>query len=119
MSPESLDPLVRVDWLHSNLLGRKGTGRLGMTILPGKHGPSLRYPGRIYRRELDADLRALRSAGVRRLILLVEDAELERWGDPKLVERAAVIGIDVVRADPRWSGPAGPSRDGSDPRRHR
>lgn len=75
------DPL-RVDWLPSRLLGGDGSGRLGLTVLPGKRGASLRYPGRVYRRELDADLASLRAAGVVRLVLLVEDGELDRFGTP-------------------------------------
>lgn len=91
---------LRVDWLPSDRLGVAGgprAGRLGLTFMPGKHGPSLRYPGRIYRRSLDGDLRALLDAGVRRLLLLVEDAELARWGDPNLVDRAAAAGLQVER----------------------
>lgn len=93
-----LDPALRVDWLPSELLADGRPGRLGLTIMPGKHGPSVRYPGHIYRRELEADLTALRQAGVRRLVLLVEDHELERWGDPAIRERAAGHGLNVVRA---------------------
>ena len=93
-----LDPPLRVDWLDSDLLADGRMGRLGITIMPGKRGPSLRYPGRVYRRDLDVDLRVLREAGVRRLILLVEDAELERWGDPSIAERARGHGIEVTRA---------------------
>lgn len=91
---------LHVDWLPSDRLGaaaRPRAGRLGLTFLPGKHGPSLRYPGRVYRRSLDDDLRALRGSGVRRLLLLIEDAELARWGDPDLVDRAASAGIHVER----------------------
>jgi protein-tyrosine phosphatase len=69
-----------------------------MTILPGKHGVSVRYPGRVYRRDLDEDLRALRRASVRRLVLLVTDEELARWGHLAIAERAARFGIDVRRA---------------------
>ncbi|MGH2384844.1 MAG: hypothetical protein ACRDGB_07335, partial [Candidatus Limnocylindria bacterium] len=72
-------------------------GRIGMTVLPGKHGPSLRYPGRVYRADLDADLAALRRAGVRRLLLLVDDEELARWSDVAIVDRGARLGIDIER----------------------
>ncbi len=70
---------------------------MGLTYLPGKRGESLRYAGRVYRRDLDADLAALRAAGVRRLVLLIEDHELARWGDPQLVEIAERVGIEVLR----------------------
>jgi protein-tyrosine phosphatase len=53
---------------------------LGLTILPGKHGVSTRYPGRVYDRQLAPDLADLRAAGVVRLVLLVEDGELACWG---------------------------------------
>ena len=38
---------------------RRPAGRLGMTVLPGKHGASTRYPGRVYRRDLERDLAGL------------------------------------------------------------
>lgn len=76
-----------------------------MTILPGKHGASVRYPGLVYRRELDRDLAALRRAGVRRLLLLVDEGELARWGDPDIVVRAAGHGI-VVDHRPMADGTA-------------
>lgn len=108
-SPETdaLDPPLRVDWIDSEHLGDDRPGRLGLTFLPGKRGRSSRYPGRVYRRELDRDLRTLVAAGVGYLALLVEDHELERWGDPSIVERAAAQGVTVGR----W-----PMPDGSTPR---
>lgn len=71
--------------------------RLGLTILPGKHGASTRYPGRVYRRDLQRDLATLVELGVRRLILLVEDEELERWGEPAIREIAGAAGVDIRR----------------------
>jgi len=68
----------------------------------------MRYPGRVYRRELDADLATLRGLGVRWLLLLVEDAELERWGNPEIVERAGSAGVVIHRR---------PLPDGTAPRR--
>lgn len=88
---------MRVDWLEPGSLGDRRPGRLGLTFLPGKHGRSTRYPGRVYRRELDRDLATLRTAGIRHLVLLVTDAELERWGDPEIVERGREVGIEVAR----------------------
>ena len=76
------DSRLRIDWLPQDLLTDAARGRLGLTILPGKRGASLRYPGRVYRRDLDRDLAALRDAGVVRLVLLVEDDELDRFGTP-------------------------------------
>jgi protein-tyrosine phosphatase len=57
---------------------------------------SARYPGVTFDRDLAADLRALLAADVRRLILLVDETELERWGDPRIVERSQAAGIDVT-----------------------
>ncbi len=95
MDATSLDPPLRVDWIGADELGDGRPGRLGLTFLPGKHGVSTRYPGRIYRRELERDLATLREVGVRRLLLLVEGWELERWGDGRIVERGAAHGVSV------------------------
>lgn len=91
------DPELRIDWLRPDQLRDDLPGRLGLTILPGKRGVSFRYPGRVYRRDLDEDLAMLRAAGVGRLILLVEDAELSRWSDPAIVERGAAAGVTILR----------------------
>ena len=88
---------LHVDWLEAARLADGRRGRLGLTFLPGKHGASFRYPGRVYRRDLDEDLRALAEAGVGVLILLVEDRELERWGNPAIVELAGGRGVRVER----------------------
>lgn len=97
MAPEPLDPPLRIDWLDADELRDGRTGRLGLTFLPGKHGPSLRYPGRVYRRDLSRDLETLRRGGCRYLALLVEDHELERWGDADIVGRAAAAGVRIER----------------------
>lgn len=97
MDAAPLDPPIRVDWLAQGDLRDGRPGRLGMTILPGKHGASFRYPGRIYRRDLATDLATLREARVSVLLLLVEDEELERWGDPTIVARALEVGLAVER----------------------
>ena len=97
MADTSLDPPLRVDWLGRDELGDGLPGRLGMTFLPGKRGASTRYPGRVYRRELERDLDTLRDDRVRSLVLLVDDGELARFGDADIVERAAANGITVER----------------------
>jgi protein-tyrosine phosphatase len=98
------DRPLRVDWLDPSSLRDERRGRLGLTFLPGKHGASMRYPGRVYRRDLREDLTSLADAGVRLLVLLVEDGELGRWGDPAIVEIAASHGLRIER----W-----PMRDGT------
>jgi protein-tyrosine phosphatase len=91
------DPDLPIDWLEPDQLGDALPGRLGLTILPGKRGISFRYPGRVYRRDLDEDFARLRSLGVNRLILLVQDAELQRWSDPSIVARGRAAGVTVLR----------------------
>ncbi len=78
-----------------------------MTFLPGKRGASLRYPGHVYRRDTAADLAAMQAAGVTLLVLLVEDEELRRWGDPRIADLARDAGVQLVRF---------PLRDGTAPR---
>jgi len=68
-----------------------------LTHLPGKHGASVLYPGHVYRRDTAADLAALHALGVRLLVLLVEDGELERWGDPRIGVLAEASGIALAR----------------------
>lgn len=91
------EPALPIDWLDPAQLGDNLPGRLGLTVLPGKRGISFRYPGRVYRRNLDEDFALLRASGVERLILLVEDAELRHWSDPEIVERGTASGITVLR----------------------
>jgi protein-tyrosine phosphatase len=98
-----LDPPLRVDWLDPD----GNPGRVGLTFLPGKRGHSTRYPGRIYRREVERDLATLAALGVRHLVLLVEDRELERWGDLDIVERGETAGLLIHRF---------PMADGGTPR---
>lgn len=88
---------LRVDWLDAAELGRGLPGRLGLTFMPGKNGASIRYPGRAYQRDTVTDLAALGAAGVVRLVLLVDDDELARWGDPRIVDLGQAAGVDVRR----------------------
>lgn len=94
---------LRVDWIDPERIPDGRPGRLGLTFLPGKHGASLRYPGRVHRRDLDQDLTTLAGKEVRVLVLLVEDHELARWGDTDIVERARAQGVTVER----WPMPDG------------
>jgi protein-tyrosine phosphatase len=97
VAESGIDPPPRIDWLPASDLADGRPGRIGMTVLPGKRGPSVRYPGRVYRADLERDLAALSRGGIRRLILLVEDEELARWSDTELVERAAGLGLEIDR----------------------
>ena len=90
-------PDLRIDWIETGELAGTLPGRLGLTFLPGKRGVSLRYPGHVYERDTAADLSAMREAGIVRLILLVEDGELRRWGDVAIVEHGLAAGVDVRR----------------------
>jgi len=103
VSAGETDPPPRIDWIPASDLADGATGRIGMTVLPGKRGPSVRYPGHVYRSDLSRDLSALRDAGVGRLVLLVDDDELTRWSDPAIVDRAADAGLEVLR----WPMPDG------------
>ena len=80
------DPL-RVDWLEPSFFVDGLPGRVGLTFLPGKRGWSTRYADRWYERDLAADLADLETSGVRRLVLLVQDDELEQFGSREIVER--------------------------------
>jgi protein-tyrosine phosphatase len=112
-SRDGFDPPLRIDWLEAAEFGDSRPGRLGLTFMPGKHGASMRYPGRVYRRELVHDLETLHASGVRVLVLLVEDHELARWGDPTLIERGRDAGISIIRR-PIPDGEAPPSADEMD-----
>jgi len=100
------DSALRIDWLLAEELPANLPGRLGLTFLPGKRGPSSRYPGNVYRRDAAEDLATMRALGVVRLLLLVEDGELARWSTPRIVQLGRAAGIDVRRF---------PMRDGSAP----
>lgn len=103
------DAALRIDWVRAEELHDELPGDLGLTFLPGKRGISQRYPGHVYRRDLDDDLAALRDVGVGRLVLLVEDAELSRWGDGDIAERAEAAGVEVRRHPiPDGSPPSSP-----------
>ncbi len=103
MKRSSAEEALRIDWVDRDRLSDGRPGRLGLTFLPGKHGESLRYPGRVYRRDLGDDLATLLREDVRRLVLLVEDHELRRWGDADIAERAEARGVRIER----WPMPDG------------
>jgi protein-tyrosine phosphatase len=90
-------PELRIDWIAARELDGSQPGRLGLTFLPGKRGASQRYPGHTYRRDTSTDLTTMHADGVVRLVLLVEDGELGRWGDPRIVELGTSAGVEVRR----------------------
>ena len=101
----SADHPIRVDWLDpadAPLFGSAFGGRLGMTFLPGKRASGLAGE---HRRDLAADLDRLRDvhrADV--LLVLVEDAELERFGVAALPDAAAARGLELLRHPIRDGG---------------
>jgi protein-tyrosine phosphatase len=108
-SHAGFDAELRIDWLPALELDGAGSGRLGLTFLPGKRGASMRYPGHVYRRDTEADLAAMRDMGVTRLLLLVEDHELTAWGDPAIVGMGERVGVEVLRHPiPDGDAPASP-----------
>ena len=97
------DPL-RVDWLEPSFFVDGLPGRVGLTFLPGKRGWSTRYADRWYERDLAADLADLERSGVRRLVLLIQDDELEQFGSREIVERGREHGVEVIRRPIRDRG---------------
>jgi len=86
------DP-IRVDFLPVSALGL--SGRIGLTIAPGKHSAGVAGS---WARDLDEDLTRLRDVfGTRTLVSLVEDAELSQLGIGDLVERATRASIELLR----------------------
>lgn len=88
---------LRIDWFDAPELSGEAPGRLGLTFLPGKQGASIRYPGRAYSRDTAADLATLHREGVVRLVLLVEDDELARWGSLEIIDLGRAAGVEVRR----------------------
>lgn len=74
---------LRVDALD---FSRTEPGRLGMTLLPGRQD---------YGRDLEADLAALREDGWDRILCLVPQEELERYGVRSLLDDYRELGFGV------------------------
>jgi ADP-ribosylglycohydrolase len=70
-------------------------GSAGITFLPGKR--YVGYHTGAHWRDLDTDAARLRELGVDVLLLLVEDAELDRCRVPDIAEALAARGVDLVR----------------------
>jgi protein-tyrosine phosphatase/nicotinamidase-related amidase/aminoglycoside phosphotransferase (APT) family kinase protein len=76
---------LRVDWIEPGLLG---TGRLGITLCPGRRDRG---------RDLGADLARLRAEGTARLLCLLTDSELDWAGVSALGPRAQAAGLAYRR----------------------
>lgn len=75
---------LRVDWLPADL---SAPGRVGLTLLPGR---------RDLGRELDADLLALRGAGVDAVLCLLADDEFAHYGVEGLMQAYRSAGLDAL-----------------------
>ena len=92
---------LRVDELDLHGTSLEGSGRVGITFLPGKKRDGWTGP---HWRDLDLDLARLRSLGVDALFLLVEDSELDDCLVPELPDVMAADGPELIRfpiRDPR------------------
>ena len=70
-------------------------GAIGLTLAPGKHGPSYYHPAG-WARDLDADLERLRQHhGADVLVSLMEDHEYDLLAVPDLRARARDVGLEV------------------------
>jgi ADP-ribosyl-[dinitrogen reductase] hydrolase len=73
---------------------RAGRGAIGMTICPGKQGPSL--TGRPWRRDLEADLEQILDARYETVVTLMEWNELRKYGVAHMKFSAARIGLNWI-----------------------
>ncbi len=85
---------LRVDELNLNGTSVEGTGRVGITFLPGKK--CWGYTGDHWR-DLDLDLARLRELGVDALLLLNEDEELAQCQVSELPAVMAADGPELIR----------------------
>lgn len=88
---------IGVDWIDPERIpaGAGWTGRLGMTVLPGRRRRG--WSG-LHWRDVDADAARLRAElGVDTFVLLVEDHELRIARVPSLVQTLRAHGIEVLR----------------------
>ena len=88
------DP-IRVDWLLKDF--GPGRGRVGLTFVPGKSGPSVH--GKDWDRDLGTDLDRLRALyKVELLVSLIEDHELSMLNIEDYPDEASRRGIAVYRS---------------------
>lgn len=70
-----------------------GAGVIGMTICPGKKGPSARRDV-MWDRDLDSDIAAIREWGATAVVTLMENAELRRLQVADLGARVTSAGLE-------------------------
>lgn len=88
----SVNDPITVDFMESDVV--LASGRIGMTIAPGKQDED---SGAIWKRDLDADLARLKNElGVSKLVCLLEDEEMNQLGIPDLLEKAGQLGIETT-----------------------
>lgn len=80
---------LRIAWLEMPV-----GWRVGLTLAPGKCGPSREGPR--WARDLDADLDVVAREGVRTIACLVEAHELVKWAIAGLPSAAAERGIELL-----------------------
>ncbi len=82
-----------VETLRIDSLALAGhNGRIGMCCCPGRSHPLASSPG--WRRDLRADLDAIRTWDASMLVTLMESFEMQEYGVADLPERAAERGLD-------------------------
>ncbi|RYD85356.1 MAG: hypothetical protein EOP84_02790, partial [Verrucomicrobiaceae bacterium] len=81
------------DPLYINWIAGIVSGRVGITIAPGKQSTSLYMPNSIWRRDLATDLDTLVSLGATDLVTLLEDRDITRLAIPGLFDQARASGL--------------------------
>ncbi len=71
---------------------RVGRGFIGMTICPGKKGPSITGPG--WNRDLRMDLRDISEAGYKSVVTLMEWNEMRYYNMPHIKLETKEAGLD-------------------------
>lgn len=95
----SHDNPLRVTWIPTGF-----KGRLGITFMPGKKGPSQLQPGVTHDRDLTADVRALKHAGAGHLVNLMETREMLTCGVARLHATLKRAGITYAHLPTRDLG---------------
>ena len=80
---------LQIDWITSDLF----TGRIGITLCPGKYQPISWSGG--WNRDLEADISAIEVSGATTVVSLVEDTEMERL-------RVQGLGKAIIERSLNW-----------------